>query len=130
MGDFHCRDWKDGGRVQQMRYENLAKNPLDTSWKYREGDWKLYLLEDISERPFLSDLKGNDGLREDFARRQSERWSENEDGRGPPPADRVEEPLLGTSLSSGGEETLAPGITRSAAYAPFERWGDSRETLV
>lgn len=52
--DYHCKDWKDGKR----------------DGKYREGDWKLYRFSDISERPFDSDLVGNNGLRDHFARRQ------------------------------------------------------------
>ena len=38
--------------------------------RLHEVDWKLYRFNDISDRPFDSDLVGNNDLRDNFARRQ------------------------------------------------------------
>lgn len=61
--DDHCADWKDG------ELPDKNSNWHWTHWIYSEGDWKLYRLSDISNQPSKSDLAGNKGLREDFAKK-------------------------------------------------------------
>ena len=121
--DDHCADWKDG---------ELPDKNSNWHWTHRiysEGDRKLYRLSDISEEPSKSDLAGNKGLREDFARRQNERSRVNTDARYPPQTYSITDSPLGTSFPLESEETLVPSKAHSTGYPPSERWGDSQETL-
>ena len=50
--------------------ENCAPDNIFSQKNLHEVHWKLYRVSDISDRPFDSDLVGNNGLKDDYARRQ------------------------------------------------------------